>query len=93
MDEAEQEARLAETEARLKAMRDGIPDGPGIILDEREAIAVSLALGRLARYEGEDMIGVFMKTSGHLVLDEGELVDLARAIDDTLKRFQRAKTS
>lgn len=47
-----------------------------ITLSENEAKAVYLALSRGANHEGEDLIGLFLKTSGTRLLGDIELLDL-----------------
>lgn len=90
MDEAEQEARVAATELHLKGLRDAIPEGPGLMLTEREAIAVALVVECCARFEREDIMGAFMKTSGGTVLDGDEIVDLSKRIETVLERAKRS---
>lgn len=44
-----------------------------IVLTESEARAIYLALHRGAQLDGEDIAGLFLKTSGHQLLKDGEL--------------------
>ncbi len=89
MDEAEQEARVAATERHLKSLRDAIPEGPGLLLSERESIAVALVVERCAQCELEDIMGAIMKTSGGTVLDGDEIVDLSKRLDVVLARAKQ----
>jgi hypothetical protein len=53
-----------------------------ITLSEKEAKAVYLALSRGAQRNGEDLIGLIMKTSGHQLLNGAEIVALVDKITD-----------
>jgi hypothetical protein len=47
-----------------------------VTLNEKECRALYLALSRGARHEREDLIGLFLKTSGSQLLGDTELIEL-----------------
>lgn len=52
-----------------------------ITLTENEARAIYLALSRGAKLDGEDVIGLFLKTSGTQLLADSELVALINKLE------------
>jgi len=57
-----------------------------ITITENEARAIYLALHRGAQREGEDILGLFLKTSGDQLLKDGELVALVDKLEGNPKR-------
>ena len=52
-----------------------------ITLTESEARAIYLALSRGAKLDGEDILGLFLKTSGKQLLKDGELTALVDKLE------------
>lgn len=53
-----------------------------ITLDADECKALYLALCRGAQRDGDDILGLIMKTSGHQLLSDARIVELVRKISD-----------
>lgn len=47
-----------------------------------EVQALKAMVKQLTKHEGEDIIGVIMKTSGHVFLDDEGVVALARKLEE-----------
>jgi hypothetical protein len=57
-----------------------------ITITENEARAIYLALHRGAQREGEDILGLFLKTSGEQLLNDGQLVALLDKLEGNPNR-------
>lgn len=86
MDKEEMERRVEETLTRQQAIRDSIPEGPGLVLSEREAHVVSILISLFVEASNEDLPGVILYHTGAHLLGDEELVGLSQKIRDVLAR-------
>jgi hypothetical protein len=86
MDDQERERRVAATELRQQAVRDAVPEGPGLVLSERELLAVALVMAEHATIVHEDVLGALLKTSGGCLLSSSERCSLSEKIEEAALR-------
>lgn len=86
MDDAEREAAAQRGLAMMQAVRDAIPEGPGLVLSEREAHVVVTLISLFVESSPDDIPGVILYHTGGLVLDDDEVVALSNKIREVLAR-------
>jgi hypothetical protein len=90
MDQAEQDRRVAAMEAHQQAVRDAVPEGLGLVLNERELLAVGLIVAQHAALIGEDILGSFLITSGGCLINSEERCLLAKKLEEADGRARQS---
>ena len=89
VDDALREEWERQYEHRIRELESQLRQRPETAFSVAEVQALRVMAARLAEREGEDVIGVIMKTSGHQFLDDAGVVVLARKLSSLGKPVER----